>query len=313
MLDKLCQKNWRKPLLPRRWLRSLYRREFLHRRREGVTLPFEKDFYDYRYRGDICNIIDFHCFFYGAFEKGHLMFWRDVAAAVCDGHGVYLDIGANVGHHSLFMSRHCVSVHAFEPYPPVREKISDKIELNKLTNITVHEVGLGIENELIPFYPPTSANLGIGSFINTDAGSPIQQAKLQVVRGDDYFPRHLKGKIDMIKIDVEGFEKNVIAGCRETLHRNRPVMVVELSRDLNCSFTSRREFMELLPENCLLFMFDLFDTRGKKDKGKESAFRKKGTYRLIPFDFHLTPNQVDVIVFPIEKYERLQASAKSPG
>jgi len=55
--------------------------------------------------------------------------------------GVFLDIGANTGQHSLFMSRHAKEIHAFEPWAPVLIKLRRHIEINRLKNVVVHPSG----------------------------------------------------------------------------------------------------------------------------------------------------------------------------
>ena len=299
-LKNLCQWNWQTPIVPRRWLRWLYRREFIRSRAQGVSLPFECDFFGFRYAGDICNTIDFHCFFYGAFEKGHLFFWRDVAQKHFGGQGVFLDIGANVGQHSLFMARHCATVHAFEPFEPVRRKIIEKVELNDLTNLIVHTVGLGDKEQRLPFHPPSGANLGVGSFVDGQQDRCKATETLQVVNGDEYFSRHIGGEVHMVKMDVEGFEKKAMAGFGNTFAKNRPVIVVEMTKGLEHSFKSGNDVQCAFPAEYDLYVFDLAGQDGRKDKRKDAAFRKKGTYRLAPFEFDKVEEQTDVIGFPRE-------------
>jgi len=297
--------NWQKKFFPRKWLRSLYRSHILNAP-ISYSLPFECYFYGMRYRGDISNVIDFHCFFYGAFEKGHLLFWKDVAQLFYHNKGVFIDIGANSGHHTLFMSARSAAVHSFEPYEPVRNKIFEKIEINNLKNIFVHDVGVGNTNELIPFFAPEGSNLGIGSFVagqknRNDIGIP-----LRVVAGDEYFNRYISDEIHMIKIDVEAYEKQVIKGLHGTIQQFRPVMVFELEIGLDCSFKSFEEIQTVFPKNYMFFTFDIWDKHGNKNKRKDGIFRKKGTYKLKFFNFDMTKEQTDVIAFPGERFDKFR-------
>jgi len=304
-IEKLLKRNWETPIIPRKWLRFLYRSEILESNSD-VLLPFEIDFFGMKYSGNINNVIDFHCFFYGAFEKGQLFFWNDIASRLYHNKGIFIDIGANVGQHSIYMSKRASTVHAFEPYETVRKKITEKIELNHLTNIVVHNVGIGHTSELLPFYKPTGANLGIGTFVenqqNTDNQSDYQ---LPVVSGDDYFNRQHIDKVDMIKIDVEGFEKNVMIGLNQTIQKNRPVIVFELGLELDCSFSSHSEIIDHFPSDYMFFMFDIWDKLGNKNKRKDGIFRKKGIYKLVPFHFDNVKEQTDVVAFPGEQFKKL--------
>jgi hypothetical protein len=87
-----------------------------------------------RYEGNTGNFIDKNIFFYGAYEKPVLFFLRDILTSAYSGQGVFLDIGANTGQHSLFMSRHAREIHAFEPWAPVLIKLRRHIKIASKTS-----------------------------------------------------------------------------------------------------------------------------------------------------------------------------------
>jgi len=304
-LADLLTLNWQKQIIPKKWLRFLYRSEILNSTKE-YSLPFECDFYGMRYRGDIANAIDFHCFFYGAFEKGHLFFWKNVAETLYNKKGIFLDIGANTGHHSLFMSAISSFVHAFEPYELVRNKIIEKIQLNNISNIIIHDIGIGDKDAILPFYAPKGSNLGLGSFVANQENREEIGEPLRIVAGDEYILSKVTGDIHMIKIDVEAFEKHVIRGLNKTLNKHRPVVVFELEIGLDCSFTSNKEIKENFPDNYQFFIFDIWEKNGKKNKRKEGKMRKKGIYKLVNFNFDMLKEQTDVIAFPDELFQKFK-------
>ena len=85
------------------------------------SYPFTIDFFGYRYTGNLASYIDWVVFFFGAYERETLEFLADAARRLdCD---VFVDVGSNVGHHSLFMSRHAREGIAIEPYGAVRRGI----------------------------------------------------------------------------------------------------------------------------------------------------------------------------------------------
>lgn len=112
------------------------------------SFDFEVDFFGARYNGNLNCFIDWTVYFYGAYEHEILCLFRDIVSAV------FFDVGANIGHHSLFMAKHCAHVHAFEPYAAVAEKLEQKIAKNNISNIVVHQVGLGLKNEKLPYFAP---------------------------------------------------------------------------------------------------------------------------------------------------------------
>ena len=190
--------------------------------------------------------MDWGLYFYGACEKYELFLLRDL---VQDKAGaIFLDVGANIGQHSLFMSQYCDVVHSFEPYEPVRRQLDSQIDYNAINNIIVHGVGLGHTDCDMEFFAPKGANTGTGSFVPSHARDNNEFiGKLRVVNGDAYISRLGLKKIDLIKIDVEGFEKAVLIGLRDTLIEYRPIVFLEFSSETKRSFESEDEMMSLLP------------------------------------------------------------------
>lgn len=82
------------------------------------NFDFTADLNGVRYQGNTGNYIDKNIFYYGAYEKPVFFFLRDIMTSAYSDQGVFLDIGANTGQHSLFMSRHAKEIHAFEPWEP---------------------------------------------------------------------------------------------------------------------------------------------------------------------------------------------------
>jgi FkbM family methyltransferase len=192
------------------------------------SLPFEVDFFGFRYRGDLSCNVDWYVYFFGAHEKAALFFLRDL---LHERRGeAFVDIGANVGQHTLFMSRWARVVHAFEPWDVVRRSIEEKIVSNGLSNVTVHPVGLGERHERLPYYAPRGSNTGTGSFHKDHATDRNRLlGNLEIVNGDEYFEANGILDVDLMKIDVEGWEPFVLLGLRRTLARSKPTVFMEIS------------------------------------------------------------------------------------
>ena len=134
-----------------------------------------------------------------------------------------LDIGANIGNHSLYLAPNFKDIHAFEPNPITADRLRQNIELNRAA-IHVHEVGLGDADAKLEFRSSDTGNLGGGSF--TATRFPVSHC-LQVVQGDGYIADRGIRNVDFIKLDVEGFELKVLDGLAKTIERDRPVIVME--------------------------------------------------------------------------------------
>jgi len=303
---------WHRHGLPQRLLRYVYKR--LAKQGAAPDFPFVKDFFGIRYQGNLNNNIDFNIYFYGAFEKPLLFFLRDTLHALPAKQAVFIDIGANVGQHSLFMAAHGARVHSFEPFGRVREQLLKQIEANQLDNISVHPFGLSNENARLPFFAPTGTNAGIGSFdASTTSKGNVSIGELELVKGDDYFPQHGIDQVDLMKIDVEGFEKLALEGLLGYLRLTRPIIVCEITFGKPLSFTTLAEIQKYLPDNYQLFTFDKRKVDGSKARRRNAQTRHSGHYRIIPFTGLLTTGQDDVIACPLEKNELLPRANVQAG
>lgn len=231
-----------------RWIRYGLRERLLralrHPERCG-TAAFEVPFAGYAYPGRMNRWIDWIVYYYGAYEQDELEAMRSL---VSERSAVALDIGANVGHHTLYMASFCAQVHAFEPYENVASAIDDKIQRNGLRHVQVHRVGLSDQEQVLDYFAPQGVNTGTGTFVAThETQNNRLVGQLRVVKADDYFQALQLERVDLVKIDVEGFELSVLRGMPETLRRHRPIVMLELSDEARQSLPSLEALMALFP------------------------------------------------------------------
>lgn len=231
--------------------------------------PFEAPFFGMRYQGRRSSYIDWNVWFYGSYETEILELIRAVLA---DRPGsVFFDVGANVGHHTLFASRHAQMVHAFEPFEPVRRALLEKLAANGLTNVAVHAFGLGDTTVSLPYAAPVGANQGSGRFLQPLEEAPAGDV-LPIVKGDEFAAG--LARLDMVKIDVEGFEPQVIGGLRETLARLRPCVLYENSATTQRGIPTVEALGALFPPEYRFFNVH-------RQRGRLLVFELPG-YRLSP-------------------------------
>ena len=283
-------------------------RKFLYRqlRRNGKTpdYAFSKDFYGLKYKGNLNNNIDANVFFYGAFEKPLLFFLRDTLNALITEtpKAIFMDIGANVGHHSIFLSKFASQVLAFEPYPKVNMQFKQQIAHNNISNIQIFETGLSDRRETLNYYAPTGNNEGIGSFDESSIGKGnTSYGQLELREGDQIIESDSWKNIKLIKIDVEGFEKKVIKGLTRTIEEERPVIVCEITYGQQLSFVSIEELSSYLPQNYEILTFNTRKLDGSKDKRKGSLAKRSGFYELISLKQWRSSGQDDIVMIPNEK------------
>ena len=219
---------------------------------EGYDYEFEVYLYENRYKGNLNDHIDWHAYFYGAYEKPLLDFMRAYVVDVKE--CVFLDVGGNTGHHSLAMAYVCKQVHAFEPYKDLWGTFESRIEHNKITNIRLHRCALGDRQEVKKYYPPNTNNRGQGSFIRSNSATNNGEAiQIEVKNADKYLVAEGISKIDVIKIDVEGYEPNVLKGLNYTIKNNSPLIILEISAENKNKFASKEKLLKYIPAEYELY------------------------------------------------------------
>jgi len=126
-----------------------------------------------------------------------------------------IDIGGHCGFWSFYLGKNFKKVYAFEPVEIFRECFKKNISDE---NVELLPIALGNENSFV------SMNVLLEDTGRTHISSKKDQLNLvELKKLDDYEYNN----IDFIKIDVEGFENQVVLGAKETLIRNKPIIIVE--------------------------------------------------------------------------------------
>lgn len=162
---------------------------------------------------------------HGLFEKNILLGLKTVLAGRG---GVLLDVGANIGNHAVFLAPLFERVVAFEANPRMAKILEANIAVNGMENITVVGKGLGSAAGKLTFYENTSGNFGASSFVKS--GGNGRKLTLEVVKGDDAVKAAgVKVKdITCLKLDVEGFERDVLEGLSKTVEAAQPLVLFEM-------------------------------------------------------------------------------------
>jgi FkbM family methyltransferase len=148
--------------------------------------------------------------------------------------GVFVDAGANIGYHSLFaasLHNRTTKVYAFEPQKEIHDLFVESVNRNEFTNLTIFKLGLSNSfgfAKLNIF----EENKGASSLVNglTHHTGPSQSQEIELKTLD--FFKDSFDRMDVIKIDVEGFELEVILGSEYLIQKYRPVLLVEFSPGL---------------------------------------------------------------------------------
>jgi FkbM family methyltransferase len=179
------------------------------------------------FAGDIESYIEREMYLFGDYEGLEIQQFLNVINA--GPRRVLLDIGANVGTHSLPFARHFKQVHSFEPNPSLWASFARNVSINELHNVVLHQVGLGAEDAELPFYSIECRNRGLGTFLSDEQyDRPLKfVGHSRVAHGDRYLQARGITQVDAIKIDVQGLEAAVLRGLRGTLEASRPAVWFE--------------------------------------------------------------------------------------
>lgn len=159
--------------------------------------------------------------------------------------GTLLDIGANRGIYSIYLSRAAGSegrVIAFEPQPELKGHLETIRQSFALNNLEIENVGLSSEpGELLMRRPRAGA--GAASF-HIDAAHAWEEFSVPVVRLDDFAEANEIADLRLIKCDVESHELEVFKGGAVTLGRFLPALIFECNHEI----AKRGEMFEFLFE-----------------------------------------------------------------
>ncbi len=180
---------------------------------------------------DLDEGIDFAIWLMGAFESGTV---RAYEKLVPPG-GVALDIGANIGAHTLPLARAvgpAGKVYAFEPTDFAMEKLERNLALNPELEKRVVRVQAMLVDRAGGKTPPLYASWpleDVRGVHKLHRGRKKPSGKARATTLDAFLAKHRVGRVDFIKLDIDGFECSMLKGARRTLKRWRPAMVLELS------------------------------------------------------------------------------------
>ena len=142
----------------------------------------------------------------------------------------FIDVGANTGYYSiaLAMENKDLEVFSFEPQPDVHKLLVRNLITNELNHrVVAINVALGDEQNLKNMFVPKFTGTVGASFQNLhEEEGNASVVTVEVKKLDEF----IKTRIDLIKIDVEGYESSVLRGSERVINQYQPTVMVELLR-----------------------------------------------------------------------------------
>ena len=169
--------------------------------------------------------------------RENLKYWesnsREIFAILSLSSRIVFDIGSYTGIYALIAakSNNKLNVFAFEPNPDLFSALQKNLKLNRIRNSKLEQIALDKEPGSAYLYLNHEVYTSIGSLIQTSSAD--KKILVQKTTLDHYCKTNTIDYIDLMKIDVEGFETNILQGGLSVIEKSHPIILMEaLTKEL---------------------------------------------------------------------------------
>ncbi|MEO6289234.1 MAG: FkbM family methyltransferase [Ginsengibacter sp.] len=222
-----------------------------------------------------------HSNYFAVNEPAQLLLYNFVQPGM-----VVIDIGANIGATTLNLANKVGvggKVFSFEPSPYNYQLALENISLNNFSNIKLINQGLGNEKATAFLYNVNTHNRGMQRLLkHTGENAIYEKTKVEIDTLDNSMKFFSIPSPSFIKIDVEGYEYNVLVGGKETLSKHQPFLFIELDdNNLGEQGRTAKELVQLITG----FQYKIINAATGRDVDETTDFRN------CHFDILCTPCQ----------------------
>ncbi len=175
-----------------------------------------------------------HALFYGKnyIEAGDIVLFSELARRS----PVIVDVGAYMGLYSVIGAAFnpSASIIAIEPNPVNQKRLQKNIELNNASHVQIIKYAVGDAERPVAFTVPDKEIISDTSSVNKEFSESFYRGELKLkqitvpqISLDTLFPENSQ-PVDLIKIDVEGYEMNVFDGAQNFFREHSPVIFCEI-------------------------------------------------------------------------------------
>ena len=192
-----------------------------------------------------------------------------IICSLLDPNSCFLDIGANIGFYTISIGnfirqkKGSGKIIAFEPFEGNYKRLLDNLKINNLDNFCLANK-YGLSNEFVDslltlredfFNGSSTGNAAIPTNVRFD--KEFSRVPIKLERLDDIWQHFCDkcGKIDIVKMDIEGHEDLCLQGGQKTIEKHRPTILMEVNkpyydaRDIKLDNT----FLSLIPDKYFIF------------------------------------------------------------
>lgn len=137
------------------------------------------------------------------------------------------DIGANIGYYALMEAKVCRKVYAIEPGPDNYPNLTTNVALNGYRNVRTFNLAIGDKVGSVPF----SLNPQAPNWHRVAVGGEKNVVEVPMTTLDEFMWREGVSELHLLRMDVEGYEANILEGAKWTLKTFHPDMFLEVHRD----------------------------------------------------------------------------------
>jgi FkbM family methyltransferase len=168
--------------------------------------------------------------------------WHDTGLSVVEKHlntyykkdNAYFDIGSNVGLRSVYALSENRPTVLFDPNPEVSKISKQMIALNQFQNFKIEQSGVSDSEGELNFYISSSAYMSSFDKEHAAKDKIVAEIKIPVTTINLYLKANPQFQPKIVKVDVEGFEINVLKGASDMLKIYKPALLLEiLDTDIN--------------------------------------------------------------------------------
>lgn len=149
-------------------------------------------------------------------------------AKLTQGTAVAVDVGANIGYYTLLLAKKCKRVYAIEPEKTCFEILKKNVEANNLRNVVlINQAAGGKKEEVVIIH--NNKNFGDHKIKTPQSFGrlplTVELSNIPCNSLDNMLKK--EKRIDLIKIDTQGWEPQVVAGAKKIIERDSPVLFLE--------------------------------------------------------------------------------------